>query len=544
MNLSKYVLIITLVLVCASFGFAKKYSDAPAGQGTSTVGTTLSDYTSLYEASLDFNSTANTGSWTLEIMTDLSEATSVAFANTLGAGSTVTIKPGTGITATVTFLQAGDNTVSAHLLVGCLLSGYTPSYKMDGFTIDGSNNGTNSQDLTFQNVTGSTGNLSYTRIVSVVGDSDGVVIKNCKFINNTTNGAYINSTIRFGTYAGSVPDNWTVQNCYIVATSSQIGIGIASGTGGTVSAGTAQQGWSIIGNTVHGVRAAIYLTNNANGTIANNTIRVDGPNGMTGGWGINHENSNRAGGWTINIYNNNFDKLQTANIYTSLNPLSVSWGMIGILLQGAYASAGATYNVYNNMIGGFNITSTAVNTTQFNYQAIRITNGYPTTNIFYNTINMPNFGEWAFTPNRCYAIGWYTTGYFNAGGVLNVKNNIVRQMQPNGGIFYSTPTGAPIVSDYNDLVVSGTGPFLALIGVATTSTLADWQTTASQDSNSCSVDPTTTSPGTWVSTTNMHFTGGSAFPLKAGTPISITTDIDGDTRDSSKPWPGCDEVPG
>ncbi|MFB3896793.1 MAG: hypothetical protein ACE14V_10885 [bacterium] len=569
MKLVKYLFIISMVVLCFSFSYATKYSTG-GGQGTSTVGTTGCDYASLYEASLDFNATANTGNWTLEIATDLSEATSVAFCNTVGTGNTITIKPAAGVQPTVTFLQAGDNTVSAHILVGCLLSGLTTGdgtvqvKKMDGFTIDGSNNGSNSQDLTIRNVLGNTGNLMYARLVYVYGDTDNVTIKNCKFYNYSTynNYQYCVAFAAVTTYAGNayVPDNWTVQNCYLQATASLVGEGI--GSFGSAPSGTAQTGYTITGNTIYAVRDGIRLLTSGSGTISNNRFRLYGPPGQQGGRAIYHEGANNAANWTIDIYDNNFDNLYTRNYSASAAPSSLSFGLSIIALAGQ-GTGTCTYNIYNNMMGGFSLLSTSHTAVNENYRGVFVLSSMANVNLFHNSISLPNFNGWAFTPDKCYAFGLGTTNPAVAyTGTFTMKNNIVRTEQVGGSVLYLANNSdvAHVVSDYNDWAIASSDtnapPVMAYVGGSIYSTFNDWKALSSQDANSQSVDPITTTPDHWsysttstgviIPPTDLHFSGLNPAPLTPGTPITspiaITTDFDGDARSLSAPWKGCDEI--
>lgn len=538
--------LLAIIIICCfavSVSYAKKYSEDPAGQGVSTVGVG-GDYASLWEAAMDFNTTANTGNWTILILNSLNEDSNVYFGNTVG-NNTVILKPAPGVTnCTVTFLYTGIPAgYSGHLIIGAkggeAIDTTYPPIKVDNFIIDGSNDGSGSRDLTFVNLSSDSDSV---RIIRVVGDCDNVQIKNCNIINrrNTGTGSYfgLDFTSRYFGGVSYIPDNWVVENCYIESTSSVAAQAIQASAFGTPPAGNAQTGWRIERCFIVGRSRGIFLNQSAGGTIANNTIRVIQPSSGYLSQAIFHNSCNGTSGWTIDIYGNVIDKLLTGNVSAG------SCGIMAMELTGAAsAPATATYNVYNNMISGFELVGAGASV---GFWVTGISSGsvVPVLNIFYNSINMPGFENFTgFTADSCHAIGVRASGYT---GTARIKNNIIRIAQSGGAaIFKRNSTGLDF--NYNNLVPTSGAAFGRYI---TTNyvTLPDWQNATGQDLNSQCVDPTTTSPGAWASATDLHFTGGKPIPMKPGIPITspfpITTDIDGDTRHSSAPYPGADEVPG
>jgi hypothetical protein len=73
--------------------------------------------------------------------------------------------------------------------------------------------------------------------------------------------------------------------------------------------------------------------------------------------------------------------------------------------------------------------------------------------------------------------------------------------------------------------------------IATTAslTIGAWQTASGQEGGSISADPGFLSP------TDLHITDGSP-AANVGTPVAVTTDFDGQTRNASTPDMGADEV--
>ena len=144
----------------------------------------------------------------------------------------------------------------------------------------------------------------------------------------------------------------------------------------------------------------------------------------------------------------------------------------------------------------------------------------------------------------CGTAGNVAAIYASGTAPVDIRNNIAKIDQAAGiaGAFgvFATATGT-FTCDYNDFVaVSYFGRRIS----TNYANLSAWKTGTGLDANSRSVDPMTgTSPGVWTSATNLRFTG---FPggLNAGTVIAtpaITTDIDGNARDASRPFPGMYE---
>ena len=88
-------------------------------------------------------------------------------------------------------------------------------------------------------------------------------------------------------------------------------------------------------------------------------------------------------------------------------------------------------------------------------------------------------------------------------------------------------------SDYNNFYSAGGN--LASITNIDVLTLAKWQDTTSLDGNSLAVDPK------FVASDDLHINNNGALNGKANPVASVTTDIDGDARDTSQPDIGADE---
>ena len=187
--------------------------------------------------------------------------------------------------------------------------------------------------------------------------------------------------------------------------------------------------------------------------------------------------------------------------------LDVSSYGYGIYSYYNLASSGARGLIANNMISIVGGTGTTYGIYLYNGQYM---------DVYYNSVNVNGSG----TSSRCL--------YQSSGSSINLKNNIFKS---NAFTMYiSTPT-AINSSDYNDLFTSG-------------STLAYWsgnranlnalKSASSMDANSMSVDPN------FISDFDLRLLTS---PVDGqGNPISIvTTDFEGDLRDTLSPDMGADE---
>jgi len=531
--------IIGLMMLSAA-SFAATFS-ANGGAGFSTIGTGAGDdYASLALAAADFNTYAGgcTGNYTFYITSALTEPANVAFANATN-GYTVTFRP-QGAPRTIYFSQTADNTgASGHWLVGVTTTAAYTLVKTDNFVIDGSlTEGGTTRDLTITH----SASASYPncRMIRIVGDCDNVQIKNCSVIALTTtaNTSYaIEFCSRNQDSTNYIPDNGLVANCYVQNKDGNACQGIASSNSGTIATPAAQTGMVFRNNNVLARTRGIFLNQNAGTDVYGNTIKVRQTGNGNNSFGIYHLSSGGVNGFTINIYNNTIDELLTANVTAG------DYGITGIALSGVPSGGQATFNIYNNMIAGYNYTGvTAVDQL---YRGICITSAGGGTGInfraFYNSINMPNVSiVTGATNGRAAGIKVNATTFV---GSADIRNNIVKFNQAGTGAFNIYKGGASnLVCDYNDLC--GTGN-IGYYGAAYNS-WANWQG-AGFDLNGQQVDPTATSGGTWTSASNLHWTAkptGLANGTPIASPISITTDIDGQTRSGTWPFPGCDEIPG
>lgn len=491
------------------------------------------DFPSLRDAFQAINNSNITGNCTFYITSDITEVTTPG-----GIGLavnpepyTITFKPYSGVQPTITLPYINDlnSGPSGAFIIGIPMENnisWNDLRITRNIIIDGSNtNGGTTRDLTITNLTSSHGNAFP---IAIVGDVSNITIKNCNILykaqsTSTSNlfRAAVQLRARLQNTINWTPSNITLENNYINANFA----GVSQGLQGVVTVALSPQpttqinGLVIKNNIIEGRQRAVALGWSANTDIYNNRLIFD----QTVSASIANQAivaANIVPGSVVNIYNNTISSISSiSNVATGVNT--------GISIESA-----GTYNVYNNMIYGFNLTATNPITI---FRGISVTAATATANIYYNTIYMNNLAE----------IGTGTvtySGIFVSDGTNNIKNNIVYSAEGDFSNYciYRSGTNGTITSNYNNFYpVSSTNGNVGYWNNGATQTLSAWQTASGQDANSKSKQVF------FVSVNDLHLTGSSIgdFDL-AGTPISgITTDIDGETRHPSFPYMGADEAP-
>lgn len=541
MRTSRILAVLALVALC-SVASAKKYWDAPAGQGTSTVGSG-GDYATLALAAADYNTTAPLGDWTMEIISNITETAVSNFFNETN-GHTITIKPAStnpGV-VTITFPNSGGGAEWGGSLVVGVHNTSTALHprKMDGFTIDGDKDGgTPSRDLTLTQA-----GTSASHMIVVAGDTDNMQIKNLTIICTTTSASsrYGIRSIGVG-WEGApqenlLPDNGLIENCSITITGGSACQGISNEnsvvTGHVGVASTnAQTGWTIRNNDITARTRGIFMNATAGITVENNRITINQTGSGFLSWGIWHLGSNAANNYTQVIRNNRIVAFNHAVSGTNIN-----FGPTGISMQGAgAASVGVKYEIYNNMVGGFNMTGAAPVNVQ--WRGIMLGVNAPSFYVYHNSVYMPDFAAMSGSVgNRVYGIGAESSP-----SLMVVKNNIVYVGESGASCITKTGTGGTLISDNNVLFTNGVAN-TGRIGTTDYATLGDWQG-AGQDANSVSQNPFPM----WTSNSDLHFASAPGSAWKVGGDISsavpaagVAFDFDGAGRDQVNPYVGVDEV--
>ena len=413
--------------------------------------------------------------------------------------NTVTIKPATGVNATI----SGTSASSLIKFNGAIY-----------MFIDGSNNGTSSQNLTITNtsLSGTTAAIWVGSLGTGLG-SKYITIKNCNLANGftiaTSYGIFAGASSGIGT-AGDDNDNLTIQNNNI--NTSYYGIWAqASGSAG------ANDNLQITGNSIGSATPANYIgysgINIANATgalVSQNTIyniitSVNyTPVGMSIGSGVVNSTISR------NNINN------------------ISWsGSGGYGARALYVSTGnaaSNLTIANNLVyvvSGDGYTAFS-NSSPVGMYFDGTTGGL---NIYHNSVYMSG--------NTSYTSATVTTAVlFNTTTVTNIdlrnnifQNSIVNSVtagSKNYAIYSTAPASSFTQINNNDYFAGGSQAVLGYLGSDIT-TLGAWQTATAKDGASVSIDPQ------FVSTTDLHTlkpelnNGGAAIP-------AVTIDYAGTTR--------------
>jgi hypothetical protein len=534
--------------------------------GTYTVGSG-GNYPSLTQAISKLNSLGVSGPVTISLLNENFNAplfSGEVFPLTInaiaGASSTntITIKPASGATVGIT-AELASSASAVFILNGA-------SY----VTIDGSNNGTSSRNLTITN----NNTAATTAVIWMKSNGAGLgatnnVVKNCNLVAGSvsvaTYGVALSGTA-IGT-AGADNDSNTIQNNFI----SKVNYGIYANGSAAVSAG-GLDGLAITNNLIGPAASGatntgfvgIWLGNAVSPSVSGNTVR-----NLT-------TSASNAGG--IRLDNNVNGATVSQNFVTNINSSAGASGTAGI--SGIYLGSA----VINSSILGNSI-ATVVSTT---------TSGYTARGLMVNTSNATSNDTIAnnfITDVYCFqdasniywpigiAIESLTggvkiydnsvnlfgshTGYSSnpTGGAapalfvnssvtsLDVRGNIFTSSYDNStstgdkayGIYSGSANTAYTTINYNDYFASGTGaPFLGFLGSDWT-TIEAWRLATTQDAQSLSADPQ------YKSSTDLHIkrtTPAVLSPVEniVGAAIgTITTDFDGDTR-ADPPDIGADEV--
>jgi hypothetical protein len=528
---------LSLCVVCSVVA-AVPYNGA--GPGSSTINASgPGDYPSLW---LALNHAASGpaltgGDWTFRIRSNLTEPTNITFNKADMNGNRIIIKPDAGTSVTVKFTSTSGR---AHIAIGTTSTAEnTTGYvKTDNVIIDGSNNGTNTRNLTL--LTDPALATAFP-VVQIVGNSDGCQVKNCTIISSVPSPVGGDSwpftaAVQYASYyypptglTNEYPDNGLVENNDITIGSFKMACGIAATQKnflGNFDIPGAQAGLVVRNNRVSACRSAIELQNSRGADICGNTVYVKQTNDISDAYAIGIW-AGKCGTTTsseVNIYNN---RIMQVHGRRGFFPIS------GIVVGNS--ATGFSYNIYNNMIGGLQQTFTFVE----GVAGITITgtSANPVyANVYHNSVHIPPPPSERTGGTSSSAACVSIPRIYPAGRDCNVvvKNNVFCNEETTGVAIRRDAPGT-LESDFNS--------FCMRKGSAADLTL--WQAQSGQDANSTYASPLVANApatGSWTSVDDHHFTADPG-TLFRGTPLpAVALDIDGEARSATSPVKGADET--
>ncbi|MFY7885596.1 MAG: beta strand repeat-containing protein, partial [Dolichospermum sp.] len=496
----------------------------PPMAGDYTIGTGA-DYNSVTAAINDINLRGVSAAVNLKVQNSYRVSNEPSFPITIGvlngasAVNTITLKPDAGATPTIEGSFAGA-------IIKLAGTRY--------FTIDGSNNGTNSRDLTIRNnIRATTGATAIW--ISSLGTGAGAtrdIVKNCIISTNHYSG-----TANFNTYGIYVGDNATISttnpgidndtlsfiNNQIVK--SHYGI-FVNGTAGTTSMADSivimnndigRDSIGFMGIFLQQVNKALVKGNEVHNiaTIATNPI------------GIN-----------ISTLSKNIDIIKN-KVYDLNYTGTGGYGAKGINI--ANAEDTSNINIINNVIYNINgdgYTSSIPNDAPTGIMLTTATGGI---NIYNNSINLSatRAGYNSTTVTADVMLQSAVVGPINMVNnvLVNTFDNTTVTTDKNTAVYNLTATSVFGTMDYNHYFVSGPQALLGFFNAD----LSDL--TAYQGAFGGNVNSKDSNPGFNTSTILVLNLGSSA--LNTGTPLAaVTEDYLGTTRSATNPSRGAFEVGG
>ncbi|WP_297868830.1 GEVED domain-containing protein, partial [uncultured Flavobacterium sp.] len=487
--------------------------------GTYTVGTG-GNYATITAAVTAYNNAICFSDNVVFNLTDATYSTAETFPIVINQNAnigayTLTIKPASGVSPTI----SGTSTAAIIKVNGA-----------DNVTIDGSNNGSSSRDLSIVN--NSTSGSSVVWIASTGGATSGannITVKNTKVKggSGSTSGIYgiVSSTTSSFTTGAENNDNLVIQNNEVTkvyngitafnnSTSTQDGLLISGNTvGSTVNADRVIfRGIQVtyVNDPIISSNSIIELVTTASINIA----AIDLGAGVVNG----------------SVISNRINNIK--------NTTTSGYGAYGINFSSATGTTGTL--VANNMISNIETANYSATSNTFNAFGIRVGAAIPNLKFYNNTVNM--YGNVTSGSSAGMSANFVTTA---AATNIDMRNNIFRNVQSfatSGSSAYNVYlTSGTTFTDinYNNYVgatTTSTTYRLGYNGSANVADLASWRTFTTKDLNSVAIAPN------FVSNTDLHLvTGTNAALDNIGTPIAaVTTDFDGDTR-SATPDMGADE---
>ncbi len=488
-----------------------------------------------------------------------SETFPITFNAFAGASSTNTlwIHPKGGVTSTI----SGSSATSILKFNGA-----------DWITLDGSNNGTTSRDLTIANT--NTATTSAVIWLSSPTASDGAThntLKNLIVTGNTS------TTTLMGVYSGgsSISTTAPARGSTPLTEAQQHALnaqGAGDGGPGVTAALTANSDNSYVNNKISKATYGLFLLGTSSSVLDTGTLVSGNAFGSsTSGdgffsaalWaqyqqgavitGNDFQNVTQTGTASADFYGVEIKDCKglsfTSNALHGMSYAGTSSGKLFVLNQqgSAFNTSGSpSANLYaNNTIYGLSSTSTSG---FWALSAINTEGGYGD-RYYDNSVSLTGTlsgGASAFVAAFSHGNNWVAGAPTNIdvrGNILSITGSAAVAAKMFGQYVQGTTLGGGTL-DYNDVRAVPTGSAVGYVGHVNSldySTLAAWRTASGQESHSLSVDPLFVS-----SSSDLHIAAPANGPVSpvanAGTPLAgVTTDANGETRNASTPDIGADE---
>ena len=410
-----------------------------------------------------------------------------------------------GITSAVTF-NVNDGIYNEQILIESILgisstntvsfqsvSGDSSSVIIKHMAIDTNDNYVVKVDgisnITFSNMTFEATDSTYSRVFDFINDVNNITINN-NIIKNTFSADTTND--KRSLIIGNMGNNINISNNSMINGSSAI----------KLYADIQGLDWNISGNEIGGVfSSAISLKHAKSATISSNIINANIFGNASLFFGINLQNN------TGNV------EITSNEIYSTVSEMAK-----GINLNQCSFDIANPANVSNNFI------QIHVNTQlPDNSSGIEI-NNTSNVNTYFNTVNIVGNQPVSSPINL-------TSTSANSTYNINIVNNIFAN-NANGYIYYVFGLDTNQWTNHHNNLWNNNAPQFAFL-VNDIADFAEWQT-KSGEANSININPY------FVSTTDIHIVNNAmnATGIAIG---GITTDIDGDIRNTSTPDIGADE---
>jgi hypothetical protein len=516
MKASAYFFLFSLILVTALHTRADMHGVYYIGAHGTKPGGGNPEFQSLKAAcdSLNANTGLITGDCIFLISSDLTETANAAL-GAFSGGYSITFKPAPHVSPVILFTKTADNSgVSGAWVIGSTDLTKSTAVTVNKIVIDGSNTpGGTARDLTIATSAACSGN---TMPIRLYGDVNSSVIKNCIIKTGNAASYTVLLTVRNAGGTNYVPRDITIENCAISNTSGPSGQAVAISNSGTP--GAYPTGIAIRNNLIEAAYRGVFLNYAGNTEISGNEIRISQVHSGAMSYGIHGAIIGSASDTTA-IFNNRLTSLVLADCAAGSEA-----GITGI-----HCGSKGVYNVFNNMIAGFDVSGPDV---PVKVIGIRTTVG---ANIFFNSIYLRGLG-------RPQADSQLFCGVYASGGATVMKNNIIcshEEVDSSFGVWFA---GGTLTADYNDYYIAGIKGCTGSWRGVPQDNLADWQEASGGDAHSRAADPAFSfgSTGSWMSGTDLHWMQVPSSQFAGIAITGIVTDCDGDPR-HAVPTKGADE---